>query len=93
MPQNRIIILIAAAAILLDLLWFVIRGKKYGFKDSGDNLKIAVIRRIAIYLTAVALLAVGWFREFGIIGDVILAGCSVMAIELMNRDFLNSEEE
>lgn len=92
MPQNRIIVLIAAGLIVLDLIWFVIRIIKNGLKEN-DRSKISIARSVMIYITAAALLVVAAFREFGLMGDIIISGCSVLAFEIENRQFLGLIDE
>lgn len=88
MEQNRIIILIAAALMILDIIWFVIRGVKNGFNGVAQRTKAMLIGIFAGYIAAVAMLVIFWFREFGIFSDIILCGCAVLAVELENRQLL-----
>ena len=88
MPQNRIITLIASVLVLLDMLWFVIRGVKNGFINKENLTKEFVLKAVGIYILAAAIIAISWFREFGRLGDLIFCGCGILAVEFENRQML-----
>lgn len=88
MPSNRIIVLLAAACILVELIVFVIKGIKNGFADKETLSKEFILRAVLVYVCAAALLAVAWFREFGLIGDLVVCFCSFFAVKIIDKQFL-----
>lgn len=88
MPQNRIVTLVTAGIVILDLFWFVIRGLRNGFADKESLTRNFIFKAVGIYILAVAIIAISWFREFGILGDIVFCGCGVLAIEFENRQML-----
>lgn len=96
MPQNRIITLIATSLVVLDMLWFVIRGLKNGFIEKENMSRDFVFKAVGIYIFASAIIAISWFREFGRLGDIIFCGCGILAVEFENRQMLgliNDEDD
>ena len=96
MPQNRIITLIAAGLVVLDMLWFVIRGIKNGFINKENLSRDFILKAVGIYILAAAIIVISWFREFGRLGDLIFCGCGIVAIEFENRQMLgliNDEDD
>lgn len=93
MPQNRMIILAALCLVVLDVIWFLIRGKKNGFITKEQCSKQLFVKAGAGYFLSLCLMVLLWFREFGLFSDIILAGCSVLAIEIENRLLLGSISE
>lgn len=88
MPQNRTTCLAAAACVVLEMICFLIKGLKNGFADKETLSKAFILRAVLIYMFALGLLAVAWFREFGLIGDVVISFCSVVAVKFVNKQFL-----
>jgi len=88
MSTNRLLVLISAGLIILDMLWFAIRAKRNGLIAKEQRTKKFLLGVISGYVFAVLLLATFWFREFGILSDVVLCGCCVLAVELENRQLL-----
>ena len=96
MPQNRIITLVAAGLVVLDLLWFLIRGHKNGFISKENLTREFILKAIGVYIFAAAIIFISWFREFGRLGDIIFCGCGIVAIEFENRQMLgliNDEDD
>ena len=93
MYTNRKIVIFIGILILVDLVCFFIRGKKQGFKPSSMIAKKEVLKRIVIYILSLLLLAIVWFMEFGLMGNLAISACSLMAIELQNRYFLLNDDE
>lgn len=93
MSENRIIVLVAAGLILLDIIWLLIRGKKNGFVEKDQFSKVMVLRIVSGYTMALCLILILWFREFGMIGDIVLCGCSVLGVEIENRLLLGTVSE
>lgn len=92
MPVNRIIVLIAAGLVVLDVIWLFIRGKKNGFTGKEEFSRVMLIRIISGFLMSVCLLVVLWFREFGMIGDIVLCGCAVLSVEVESKLLLGSSQ-
>lgn len=94
MYYNRIIAIIAVFLVLVDFVWFFIRGKKNGFISSSDLAdKKYPIKIIGIYVLSAGIIALAFFREFGTIGDLVFCGCGVLGFELANRQLLGIDEE
>ena len=93
MYTNRIVALVVAVLIVLDMIWFVIRGKKNGFRDPATITKGIIVRKIVIYAMSLGLLVVACFREFGLVGNIGFSGCALLAIEITNRYFLSKTNE
>lgn len=96
MPQNRIITLVSAGLVVLDMLWFLIRGLKNGFADKDTLSKAFILRSVFVYIFAAGIIAVSWIREFGLLGDIVFCGCGVIAFEIENRQMLgilNDEDD
>lgn len=93
MYTNRIVALVVAVLIVLDMIWFVIRGKKNGFRDPATITKGIIVRKIVIYAMSLGLLVVACFREFGLVGDIGFSGCALLAVEITNRYFLSKTNE
>lgn len=93
MYTNRIVALVVAVLIVLDLIWFVIRGKKNGFRDPDTITKGIIVRKIVIYAMSLGLLVVACFREFGLVGNIGFSGCALLAVEITNRFFLSKTNE
>lgn len=93
MYTNRIVALVVAVLIVLDIIWFVIRGKKNGFRDPATITKGIIVRKIVIYAMSLGLLVVACFREFGLVGNIGFSGCALLAVEITNRYFLSKTNE
>ncbi len=93
MYTNRIVALVVAVLIVLDMIWFVIRGKKNGFRDPATITKGIIVRKIVIYAMSLGLLVVACFREFGLVGNIGFSGCALLAVEITNRYFLSKTNE
>lgn len=93
MYTNRIVALVVAVLIVLDMIWFVIRGKKNGFRDPATITKGIMVRKIVIYAMSLGLLVVACFREFGLVGNIGFSGCALLAVEITNRYFLSKTNE
>ena len=93
MYTNRIVALVVAVLIVLDMIWFVIRGKKNGFRDPTTITKRIIVRKIVIYAMSLGLLVVACFREFGLVGNIGFSGCALLAVEITNRYFLSKTNE
>ncbi|MCI6891639.1 MAG: hypothetical protein MR852_06370 [Treponema sp.] len=93
MYTNRIVALVVAVLIVLDMIWFVIRGKKNGFRDPTTITKGIIVRKIVIYAMSLGLLVVACFREFGLVGNIGFSGCALLAVEITNRYFLSKTNE
>lgn len=93
MYTNRIVALVVAVLIVLDMIWFVICGKKNGFRDPATITKGIIVRKIVIYAMSLGLLVVACFREFGLVGDIVFSGCALLAVEITNRYFLSKTNE
>ena len=89
---NRIIALIAAGIMILDMLWFVFRVKKYGTKEEIKSNKSFITKEISIYVCTVLILVIVCFLEFGLIGNLALCGCSILGVELANRELLGNDD-
>jgi len=88
MSTNRLLVLVSGGIILLDMLWFLIRAKKNGLISKEQRTKRFMLGVISGYVFAVLLLSTFWFREFGLVSDVVLCGCCILAVELENRQLL-----
>lgn len=88
MPQNRIVTLVALGLVVLDMIWFLIRGIKNGFVDKEILTRAFVIKSIVVYIFALAIIVITWIREYGILGDIVICGCGVLAVEIKNRQML-----
>ena len=75
------------------MIWFVIRGKKNGFRDPATITKGIIVRKIVIYAMSLGLLVVACFREFGLVGNIGFSGCALLAVEITNRYFLSKTNE
>lgn len=93
MYTNRIVALVVAVLIVLDMIWFVIRGKKNGFRDPATITKGIIVRKIVIYAMSLGLLVVACFREFGLVGNIAYSGCALLVVEINNRYFLSKTNE
>lgn len=93
MYTNRIVALVVAVLIVLDMIWFVIRGKKNGFRDPATITKGIIVRKIVIYAMSLGLLVVACFREFGLVGNIAYSGCALLVVEINNRYFLSKNNE
>ena len=93
MYTNRIVALVVAVLIVLDMIWFVIRGQKNGFRDPATITKGIIVRKIVIYAMSLGLLVVACFREFGLVGNIGFSGCALLAVEITNRYFLSKTNE
>lgn len=93
MYTNRIVALVVVVLIVLDMIWFVIRGKKNGFRDPATITKGIIVRKIVIYAMSLGLLVVACFREFGLVGNIGFSGCALLAVEITNRYFLSKTNE
>lgn len=88
MSTNRVIVIIAFALVLIDMIWFVIRAVKNGFDDKSNWNKSFIIKEVLIYLCAVGIIVLNIFMEFGTLGDAVLCGCGVLAVEIANKELL-----
>ena len=94
MYYNRIFALVAVFLVLVDFVWFFIRGKKNGFISSSDRAdKKYLIKIIGIYVLSAGIITLAFFREFGTIGDLVFCGCGELRIDLANRQLLGIDEE
>lgn len=89
---NRVLSIISAALVVLDMIWFAVRTKKYGIKTEVKENKNFLIKEISIYVCSILIIAIIFLMEFGMIGDIALCGCSVMGVELANRELLDIED-
>ena len=88
MYLNRMIALVAVFFVLVDFIWFFVRGKKNGVSTKKTILKVT-----GIYILSFGIIAIAFFREFGGIGDVVFCGCGVLGVELANRQLLGIDED
>ena len=88
MPQNRIVTLVSIGLVVLDMLWFVIRGLKNGFAEKETFSRAFIFRSVLVYIFAAGIIAISWIREFGLMGDIVFCGCGVIAFEIENRQML-----
>ena len=93
MHTNRIVVLVMVILIVLDMVWFFIRGKKNGFRDSSTISKGMILRKAVIYLMSAGLLVVACFRDFGLVGNIAYSGCALLVVEINNRYFLSKTNE
>ena len=88
MITNRIICIAAVVLILVDFIWFFVRLKKNGLKKKEELGNKVLIRICGIYACAAIILILNFFIIFGTFSDIVLSGCSVIAIEITNRELL-----
>lgn len=88
MSTNRIVVIVAFALIIIDLIWFAIRVVKNGFDDKNNWNGSFILREVLIYLCAIGIIVLNIFMEFGTLGDVVLCGCGVLAVEIANKELL-----
>lgn len=88
MSTNRIVVIVAFALIIIDMVWFVIRAVKNGFDDKSNWNRTFILREVFIYLCAIGIIVLNIFMEFGTLGDVVLCGCGVLAVEIANKELL-----
>ena len=88
---NRIVVLVAAGFVVLDMLWFIIRGKMHGFRPAEKITKYDIVKKSITYLLAAAVIGISWFREYGLAGDIAVCGAGVLAFEVTNRYFLTDK--
>lgn len=94
MYLNRMIALAAVFFVIIDFIWFFVRGKKNGFADRNEiSTKKTIPKVIGIYILSFGIIALAFFREFGGIGDVVFCGCGVLGVELANRQLLGIDED
>lgn len=93
MPVNRIVVIVAAILIVLDVIWLLIRGKKNGYASEEVRTRKLITGIISGYAFAIILLVIMLFREFGTVADCVLAGCAVLGIEIENRMLLGITSE
>ena len=94
MYLNRMIALIAVFLIIIDFIWFFVRGKKNGFANIKEtSTKKTILKVTGIYILSFGIIALAFFREFGGIGDVVFCGCGVLGVELANRQLLGIDED
>ena len=94
MYLNRLIALIAVFLIIIDFIWFFVRGKKNGFANKKEtSTKKTILKVTGIYILSFGIIAIAFFREFGGIGDVVFCGCGVLGVELANRQLLGIDED
>ena len=94
MYLNRMIALIAVFLIIIDFIWFFVRGKKNGFANKKEtSTKKTILKVTGIYILSFGIIALAFFREFGGIGDVVFCGCGVLGVELANRQLLGIDED
>ena len=94
MYLNRMIALIAVFLIIIDFIWFFVRGKKNGFANKKEtSTKKTILKVTGIYILSFGIIAIAFFREFGGIGDVVFCGCGVLGVELANRQLLGIDED
>ncbi len=85
---NRVVVCISVLLMFLDMIWFVFRLKKRGVNSERKGNKSFWIKEISIYSCAILLIAIIWIIEFGMIGNIILCGCSVLSVEMANKEIL-----
>lgn len=88
MPAHRVINFIAIAAIVVDIIWFVLRVKKDGWGDKSDWNKSFLAKVISIYIVALMIVGLSFFITFGNLSDVVLNACAVLGIEIANKELL-----
>lgn len=94
MYLNRMIALVGVFFVLVDFIWFFVRGKKNGFiEKNGVSTKKTILKVTGIYILSFGIIAIAFFREFGGIGDVVFCGCGVLGVELANRQLLGIDED
>lgn len=94
MYLNRMIALVSVFFVIIDFIWFFVRGKKNGFVDKNEvSSKKTVTKVTGIYILSFGIIVLAFFREFGGIGDVVFCGCGVLGVELANRQLLGIDED
>lgn len=86
--SNKLISIIAFGIIVLDMIWFAIRVVKQGIKIDIKKEKNFLIKEISIYACAIMILLIIWILGFGTVGNFVLCGCSILSVELANREML-----
>ena len=88
------IALVAVFFVLVDFIWFFVRGKKNGFANKKEtSIKKTILKVTGIYILSFGIIALAFFREFGGIGDVVFFGCCVLGVALANRQRLGIDED
>lgn len=90
--NSRIMVFISLGIIILDMIWFVVRVKKYGIKEEIKGDKNFILKEISIYACTLLILGIVFFLSFGMTGNIVLCGCSVLGVELANRELLNIDD-
>lgn len=88
MELHRIINLVAVIAVIADVLWFILRGKKNGFGNKDEWTRGFIVKIVCIYAASLVIIILDWFLIFGTLSDVILNGCAVLGIEIANEELL-----
>lgn len=88
------IALVAVFFVIIDFIWFFVRGKKNGFADKSKfSSKKTVLKVTGIYILSFGVITLAFFREFGGLCDVVFCGCGVLGVELANRQLLGIDED
>lgn len=88
MSAHTVINCISIAAVLIDVIWFLLRVKKNGWGDKSEWNKSFFTRVISIYVVALVIIGLSFFITFGNLSDVILNACAVLGIEIANKELL-----
>lgn len=89
---NKVLSIISLVLVIFDMIWFAVRVKKCGIKPEIKGNKNFLIKEVSIYVCSLLIIAIIFLMEFGMIGDIALCGCSVMGIELANRELLDTDD-
>ena len=92
MTIHRIINLCALGLVVLDMLWLVIRLVRNG-KPNLPEEKGFLVRLVSIYLSSAAIVALCFFIDFGTMANVVINACSVLGIEIANRQLLGIDTQ
>ena len=86
MTVHRIINICALVLFALDMVWFLIRLIKNGKPEPSEE-KGFVLREILIYITALVIIGLCFFIDFGLMANIILNACAILAAEIANRQW------